>query len=1002
MKYTRLITTLSFVLFFAGALPAQKAHKRLIRVLVVDGYSNHDWKQTTSLTKSILEESKLFEVSVSTAPATTNTDTLEKWEPHFDRYDVIIQHSNNLSDTTLKWPRKQEKALEKFVSSGGGLYILHSGNNAFPHWDEYNKMIGLGWRKKDAGVALEIDANKNIVKIPAGEGTNTSHGKRFDALIHILNRTPVNKDYPDQWITPSMELYTYARGPAQNLTVLSYAYDTATNKTWPVEWIMKYGKGNVYNSSMGHLWKGDIYPIQYRCIGFQTTLIRTIEWLADGKVTYPLPANFPGNKISVRDENDYPGSANAKTIVTNTQGEVKIVWNNIERLNGGKGMVQGNNDSISVRTEVRNGVALFSVSGKNAGSVKNEFTGLFFKNIPGLGKGVAFWRYKPWNSWTKPVAVTDATKMESWDVQFFYWQYADKTYGAAVPLSGHGFRTTLGSEGGQWGSKAVSYADNKDNRVVPAMAVAFGSNPYELFERIYRVSLEYMGKGNNLRKNKVLPAQFNYFGWCTWNSSDNGKNLNEEHVIESVKTFTSHQFPLGWVLIDDGWFQHKGGQLASFQPDPQKFPNGFKSMINRLKKECGTRYTGIWHAFDGYWNGIDPGSELGLQYKDQLFSWTQKERPDIDSSPSKTYYFIRPGSDSLRTFYDKWHRYLKKEGFDFLKVDNQSVTERMAVNNYPLFSLSESMHKALYLSANKYFNGAVINCMDMTAESYLNLGSSAVARAVEDYFPYEQKENYNMQRGNAAAHVVQAIYNSIYFSQMAFPDFDMFESYNPNAVFHALARTLNNGPVYITDKPGRQDFDILKKMVFKDGRVIRSETSLLPTEDCLFQLQEPQLFKAFSRVRNTGLLAVFNAADADVAEGSVKPSDIPGIAGTRFVLYDYFNDKGISVNRNERLPVKLPRLGYGLFFVLPLKNGFAPIGLVNKYNAPASIQTEKWNGHTVSINVYEAGLFKAYADKKPTRVLVSGKPAAFSFENNIIEININEMQDKPVITIEWM
>jgi type 1 glutamine amidotransferase len=285
---------------------AQHQPGKKIKVLIVDGFSNHDWQQTTAVTKSILEESKLFVVSVSTVPATTNTDTLNTWEPNFDKYDVVIQNTNNISDKKLQWPHKQEEKLERFVSAGGGLYILHSGNNAFPHWKQYDTMMGLGWRGKEAGIAPEIDSNQKVVSIPAGEGKSTSHGKRFDALIHVLTQHPINKNYPKQWLTPSMELYTYARGPAINTTVLSYAFDTATNKNWPVEWVIKYGKGRVYNSSMGHLWKGDVYPISYRCIGFQTTLIRAVEWVATGKVSYKIPANFPGNNISVRDESDYP------------------------------------------------------------------------------------------------------------------------------------------------------------------------------------------------------------------------------------------------------------------------------------------------------------------------------------------------------------------------------------------------------------------------------------------------------------------------------------------------------------------------------------------------------------------------------------------------------------------------------------------------------------------------------------------------------------------------
>ena len=90
-----------------------------------------------------------------------------------------------------------------------------------------------------------------------------------------------------------MELYKFARKPAQNLTVLSYAKDDETDINWPVEWVVSYDKGRVYNSSMGHLWKGMTYPDGYRCIGFQTLMIRTTEWLATGQTTYPVPTNFP-------------------------------------------------------------------------------------------------------------------------------------------------------------------------------------------------------------------------------------------------------------------------------------------------------------------------------------------------------------------------------------------------------------------------------------------------------------------------------------------------------------------------------------------------------------------------------------------------------------------------------------------------------------------------------------------------------------------------------------
>lgn len=282
------------LLFFFFLCTATQAQHPLIKVLIVDGFSNHDWKQTTLMTKQILENTHRFQVAVSTTPSTADDTAWASWNPAFEQYDVVVQNTNNIWNKDIHWPRRVEQHLEQYVHNGGGLYILHSANNAFPHWAEYDKMIGLGWRAKDTGYAVMIDSNYHISRLPPGEGDGTNHGDRFDAVIHIMKRHPINTGYPAEWKTASMELYRYARGPLDaHLTILSCAYDSISHRNWPVDWVVRYGKGRVYNSSMGHLWKGDTYPVSYRCVGFQTTMIRAMEWLATGKVTYPVPKNFP-------------------------------------------------------------------------------------------------------------------------------------------------------------------------------------------------------------------------------------------------------------------------------------------------------------------------------------------------------------------------------------------------------------------------------------------------------------------------------------------------------------------------------------------------------------------------------------------------------------------------------------------------------------------------------------------------------------------------------------
>jgi type 1 glutamine amidotransferase len=291
------------ILFLAGLqLAAPAAETNRIKVLIVDGFSNHDWKQTTALIRSILEPTGLFDVSVSTAPPTNGAPEWATWRPKFADYDVVIQTYNDLKGGT-PWPKEVQTAFESFVANGGGFFDFHSANNAFAQWPAYNDMIGLGWRNKDFGWAITIDTNEHLVRIPAGEGLNTSHGPQTNVVIHNLGEHPIHAGLPKEWMTPHLEVYYYARGPAKNLEVLSYGFDARTKMNWPTEWTVAYGKGRVYNATFGHVWKGDVQPEAMRCAGVQTIMIRALQWLAKRPVDYPVPPDFPtGDKLSIRPE----------------------------------------------------------------------------------------------------------------------------------------------------------------------------------------------------------------------------------------------------------------------------------------------------------------------------------------------------------------------------------------------------------------------------------------------------------------------------------------------------------------------------------------------------------------------------------------------------------------------------------------------------------------------------------------------------------------------------
>jgi type 1 glutamine amidotransferase len=296
---TRIFTCLITLSLTINAVAVNIPNTGEIKLLIVDGLSNHDWQRTTQAIIHILNEYKGFKIDVSTSP--TEKDKVEVWRPDFSAYDVVLLNFND-HDNPVSWSTETQHNLEKFISSGGGLYIFHSANNGFVNWVEFNKMIGLGWRDKSFGKAAEILDGGGIKIIEPGDGENTSHGARVNALVTRIDNHPIQKGLPRRWIYADIEVYTYARGPMENVTILSYAKDALYKKNFPIEWVIKYGKGSVYNSTLGHFWKDQRNPEGMRCAAFQTEMVRALQWLAKRKVDTSLPKDFPGTEhVSLRD-----------------------------------------------------------------------------------------------------------------------------------------------------------------------------------------------------------------------------------------------------------------------------------------------------------------------------------------------------------------------------------------------------------------------------------------------------------------------------------------------------------------------------------------------------------------------------------------------------------------------------------------------------------------------------------------------------------------------------
>jgi type 1 glutamine amidotransferase len=263
-----------------------------IRVLILDGQNNHNWRATTPLMKKELESCGRFTVDVA-----SNLGAKEKgrsptatvsFPPELSKYDVILSNYNGTA-----WPKEFQKELEDRLREGKlGLVIVHAANNSFGGWGEYNRMIGMGWRDNKYGDRLTLDADGKEVRVPKGKGPGAGHGAYHPFLITLRDSEhPITKGMPREWMHAGDELYHGMRGPIENVHLLATAYDEkkagGTGEHEPMIWTVSYGKGRVFHTPMGHDERS------MRCVGFVGTLQRGTEWAATGRVSLPLPKEFP-------------------------------------------------------------------------------------------------------------------------------------------------------------------------------------------------------------------------------------------------------------------------------------------------------------------------------------------------------------------------------------------------------------------------------------------------------------------------------------------------------------------------------------------------------------------------------------------------------------------------------------------------------------------------------------------------------------------------------------
>ena len=141
-------TLLLVILVLAGLAPAND--RKAIRVLILSGRNDHDWRTSTPHLRKVLADTGRFDIRVNEEPSGVTPESLK---PN----DAVVLNYNG-----VRWGATPEKALEDFVRSGKGLVTVHGASYAFaglevlgdnhertgivePAWKGYADMLGASW-----------------------------------------------------------------------------------------------------------------------------------------------------------------------------------------------------------------------------------------------------------------------------------------------------------------------------------------------------------------------------------------------------------------------------------------------------------------------------------------------------------------------------------------------------------------------------------------------------------------------------------------------------------------------------------------------------------------------------------------------------------------------------------------------------------------------------------------------------------------------------------------
>ncbi|KAG6757901.1 hypothetical protein POTOM_038227 [Populus tomentosa] len=280
--------------------------------------------------------------------------------------------------------------------------------------------------------------------------------------------------------------------------------------------------------------------------------------------------------------------------------------------------------------------------------------------------------------------------------------------------------------------------------------------------------------------------------------------------FEENEKFTKNQADKGKLKLEGLMFQASPSQTNQAFEEEGLDGGGLKALASDLlSKFPGLDDVYVWHALDG------------------------KTMPDLAADMIITDGFGLVNPDQAGDFYEAMHSYLVDVGITGVKVDVIHVSVVYPCQFCFLWLTLAPMLTDLRLRIAIY-SGVCYQVLDTEDRG----GVIQLAKAHCDGLNQSPNKNFEWVDPNGdpmGVYWLQGVHMiHLWRGQFIQPDWDTFQSDHLCAESHAGSRVICGGLVYVTDKDGHRNFDLLK-LVLPDGNIFGCQNNALPTRDRLFE-----------------------------------------------------------------------------------------------------------------------------------------------------------------------